>query len=242
MPRKPLNTSKADENSAPGGASSVDRALSLLDVFTPEATSFSLTEIAKQARLYKSTALRLLASLQHKGLVQRKTDGSYSLGPQIARLHAIYAASFSLEEIVMPALRELMLQTKESAAFYVRQGEFRLCLYRVDSPQLVRDHIRVGEVLPIDRGAGGRLLLAYSGEQGELYDRVRKEGIAMLVGDRVPELSGVSAPVFNALRGLAGAVTLTMPTARYSETLAEPVRAAAMRISSKLCATDFSQR
>ncbi|WP_116386203.1 IclR family transcriptional regulator [Cupriavidus taiwanensis] len=241
MPRKPQNTSISDQNSAPGGASSVDRALSLLDVFTPQSASLSLTEIAKQTRLYKSTVLRLLASLQHKGYVQRKTDGTYCLGPQIARLYAIYASSFSLEEIVMPALRELTEQTKESAAFYVRQKEFRLCLYRVDSPQLVRDHIRAGEILPIDRGAGGRVLLAYSGAQGEIYDRIRKDGIAMLVGDRVPELSGISAPVFNAARELAGAVTLTMPTSRYSETFAKPVRDVAMSISSRLGVADFNE-
>lgn len=234
MPRKPQNTPMAEEDSAPGGASTVDRALSLLDVFSFENTSLTLTEMAERARLYKSTTLRLLASLQHKGLVQQKADGSYCLGPGVARLHAIYSASFSLEEIVMPALRELMRETKESAAFHVRQGDFRLCLYRVDSPQPVRDHIRAGELLPIDRGAGGRVLMAYSGAEGEVYERVRREGIAMLVGDRVPELGGVSAPVFDAAGELAGAVTLTMPTARYSESFANPVRTAAFKISSAL--------
>ncbi|GJG97555.1 hypothetical protein [Cupriavidus pauculus] len=76
-------------------------------------------------------------------MVQQKADGSHSLGPGVARLHAIHSASFSLEEIVMPALRELMRETKESAAFHVRQGDFRLCLYRVDSPQPVRDAAQV---------------------------------------------------------------------------------------------------
>lgn len=212
----------------------MDRALSLLDVFTFEETALTLTEMAERTRLYKSTTSRLLASLQHRGLIQQKSDGRYCLGPGVAKLHAIYSASFSLEEIVMPALRDLMRATKESAAFHVRQGEFRLCLYRVDSPQPVRDHIRAGELLPIDRGAGGRVLMAYSGAAGAIYDEVRKDGIAMLVGDRVPELGGVSAPVFNASGELAGAVTLTMPTARYSESFAEPVRAAAFKISSDL--------
>jgi DNA-binding IclR family transcriptional regulator len=32
--------------------------------------------------------------------------------------------------------------TAESASFHVRQGDQRLCLYRVDSPQPVRDSTR----------------------------------------------------------------------------------------------------
>jgi DNA-binding IclR family transcriptional regulator len=42
--------------------------------------------------LYKSTALRLLASLEHAGLVQRHADGRYALGPEVARLNAVYAS------------------------------------------------------------------------------------------------------------------------------------------------------
>jgi DNA-binding IclR family transcriptional regulator len=237
MPRKPANAPLAEDDSAPGGASTVDRALSLLDVFTLADGTLTLTELAERTRLYKSTTLRLLASLQHRGLVQQRADGRYGLGPGVARLNAIYAASFSLEEVVMPALRELVQTTRESAAFHVRQGEFRLCLYRVDSPLPVRDHIKVGDLLPVDRGAGGRVLMAYAGAAGELYDRVRETGIALLVGDRVPELAGISTPVFNAAGELTGAVTLTMPASRYSEDFALPVRAAAFRITTALGGT-----
>jgi DNA-binding IclR family transcriptional regulator len=47
----------------------------------------------------------------------------------------------------------------------VQQGQgadaMRLCLYRVDSPHPVRDHIRAGDVLPADRGTGARVLIAF---------------------------------------------------------------------------------
>jgi hypothetical protein len=41
--------------------------------------------------------------------------------------------------------------------------------------------------------------MAFSGARGALYDRVRAEGVAALVGDRSPELAGISAPVFRAM-------------------------------------------
>jgi len=132
MPRKAQTESVADGDAAPGGAAAVDRALSLLGAFRAGDRALPLTELAERTRLYKSTALRLLASLEHARLVQRLDDGRYALGNEVARLHAIYAASFSLDHVVLPQLRRLVQATGESAAYHVRQGQgadaVRLCL------------------------------------------------------------------------------------------------------------------
>ncbi len=214
MPRKSQVASLAEEKAAPGGTAAVDRALSLLAAFRRGEESLGLQDLAERTRQHKSTVLRLLASLQHAQLVLRLEDARYRLGPGVARLHAVYAASFSLDQVVVPELRKLMRQTGESAAFHVRQGNERLCLYRVDSPNPVRDHIRAGDLLPLDRGAGGHVLLAFAGKRGALYDEIRRDGVAVLAGDRVPQLAGISAPCFDADARLVGAVTLTMPTER----------------------------
>jgi DNA-binding IclR family transcriptional regulator len=133
MPRKAAQLSEADKHAAEGGAVAVDRALFVLSAFREGDGTLGLAELAQRSGLYKSTLLRLLASLEHARLIQRHTDGRYGLGPEIARLNAVYAASFSLEQVVLPALRELVRTTRESAAFHIQQGEHRLCLYRVDS-------------------------------------------------------------------------------------------------------------
>jgi DNA-binding IclR family transcriptional regulator len=233
MPRYP---SQAPRNSSAeaGGVAAVDRALLLLTAYRAGDRSLSLAELAERAGLVKSTALRLLASLAHFGLVQRLEDGRYALGSEIARLQTIYTASFAMDAVVLPVLRELVDKTRESASFHVRQGDARVCLYRVDSPQPIRDHVQVGDLFPVDRGAGGRVLMAFSGGRGALYDRVRAEGVAALVGDRSPELAGVSAPVFRANGELAGAVTLTMPAHRFKKAHVAPVKAAAREITHAL--------
>src|SRR3954470_2879074 len=176
MPKKAVEPSLADENSAPGGVAAVDRALSLLTAFGSGDSTLTLTELAQRTKLYKSTVLRLLASLEHARLVVRQGEGVYGLGPELARLHSVFTGSFSLEAEVVPALRALVAATHESAAFHVRQGEQRLCLHRVDSPHVVRDHTRAGDLLPLDRGAGGRVLCAFAGARGALYDTIRKQG------------------------------------------------------------------
>lgn len=234
MPKKALRPSLADQQAAPGGAAAVDRALTLLSAFRASDRSLSLTELAERTQLYKSTVLRLLASLEHARLLQRQADGHYRLGPEVARLNAVYAASFSLEAVVMPALRALVQRTRESAAFHVRQGEQRLCLYRVDSPQPIRDHVRAGDLLPMDRGAGARVLMAFAGAKGAIPARIRRDRVIGLENDRVPGVAGVSAPVFDACNQLLGALTLTLPTPRYAATLLAPVREAARGLTELL--------
>lgn len=234
MPRKAVTPSLADRQAAPGGAAAVDRALTLLGAFRSGDGALGLSELAQRTQLYKSTALRLLASLEHARLLLRRDDGLWVLGPEIARLHAIHAATFSLESVVLPALRALVEVTRESAAFHVRQGEHRLCLYRVDSPQLLRDHIRAGDLLPLDRGSGGRVLLAFGGAPGRLYDQIRRDGVVELLGDRTPELAGISAPVFGVDGALAGALTLTVPMTRRRGAFVGQVRAAAVALSRAL--------
>ena len=234
MPKKAVEPSLADENSAPGGVAAVDRALSLLSAFGGGDGTLTLTELAQRTRLYKSTVLRLLASLEHARLVVRKGDGVYGLGPEVARLHSVFTGSFSLEGEVVPVLRELVAATQESAAFHVRQGEQRLCLYRVDSPHVVRDHTKAGDLLPLDRGAGGRTLCAFAGAKGKLYDAIRKQGYVVLDSDRVPDLTGISAPVFGADGQLVGALTLTMPTSRKRATFPNAVRKAAAQLTQRL--------
>ncbi len=68
----------------------------------------------------------------------------------------------------------------------------------------------------------------------KLYEQIRAQGYAALVGDRSAELAGISAPVFHADGSLAGAVTLTMPTHRYDEEQIAPVRKAAARLTGRV--------
>lgn len=231
MPKKSSLPSVADEMAAPGGAAAVDRAISVLAAFRPGDKALSVTQLAERTRLYKSTVLRLLASLAHGHLVRKTPDGLWALGAEVARLAGIYSASFSLEEMLLPEMRALVERTQESVAFHVRQGDQRLVLLRVDSPQLLRDHVRAGDVLPLDRGAGGRVLMAYAGAQGRIYDQVRQDGYVMLSSDRIPGLVGISAPVWDAEHHLVGALTLTAPEQRVQAFFVDELRKSAQRLT-----------
>lgn len=234
MPRRPQVPALADENAAPGGVVTVDRALSILAAFDAAHPVRSLAELAAHTRVAKATLLRLLASLVHGRLLRRLDDGRWTLGAELSRLGTLYAASFALDGVVLPEMRALSRRTRESVSFHVRQGNRRLVLFRVDAPQLLRDHVRAGELLPLNRGAGGRVLGAYAGARGAVYERIRRDGFVALSGDRVPGLAGIAAPVWKAGGELVGALTLTAPDLRMKPGFVDEVREAAARLSGAL--------
>ncbi|MBQ0957568.1 helix-turn-helix domain-containing protein [Ideonella sp. 4Y11] len=233
MPRSAAQPSATDLDPAPGGVAAVDRALGLLCAFEDGSPRLGLAELSRRSGLYKSTVLRLLASLLHAGFLVREGE-AYAPGPTLMRLGAQAQPEDALAAAVPPALRALVGATRESAAFHVRRGDHRLCLYREDSPQLLRDHIRAGDLLPLDRGAGGRVLLAFEGRAGRVYDAIRRDGVVVMSGDRVPDLTGISAPVFGAGQRLLGALTLTLPTTRHQPGFVGAVRHAASTLSARL--------
>lgn len=222
---------------APGGVTSVDRALSLLQAFTVAAPVRTLSELAEHTHQYKSTVLRMLASLEHADVVRRHSDGRFGLGPAVARLSAVHNTTFSLGDVVQPVLEELVAATRESAAFHVQQGEHDLCLYRADSPQTVRDHLRAGDVQPLARSVAGRVIKAYTGNGGGRAARIRREQIYVADGDVVPELAAIAAPVFAPEGTLAGVLLLSMPSVRFDAAHAVPVAAAARDVTARIGGT-----
>lgn len=198
------------------GVAAVDRALSILGAFVDNEPSLSLSRIAQRTGLYKSTTLRLIDSLEAAGYIRRLPIGDYQLGPTLFRLGMQYQKAFNLGDFVLPRLQELVRETAESASFYVREGQARLCLFRVDSPQALRDHVRMGDELPLRKGAAGHVLIAF--ESGIAVARsARDKFVTVSVGERLPDLAAVAAPVFDAAGNLAGAINVSGPRMRFTK-------------------------
>jgi DNA-binding IclR family transcriptional regulator len=195
----------------------VERALGILEAFADGRATLSLGELAERTGLYRSTILRLTASLERFGYVRRGTDGRFRLGPSLWRLGVLYQNAFNLADHVRPALRELVEETGETAAFYVREGDRRICLYRHHAPRLIRHHVEEGAELPLSGGAGARVLVAYTDRNDALSEKVRAAGYYVSLGERDPETAAVSAPVFAQGHEFVGAIGVTGPVNRFTE-------------------------
>ncbi|MBP0110634.1 IclR family transcriptional regulator [Bradyrhizobium vignae] len=197
------------------GVDAVARALAILKKFGPERREMTLTELATATDLYKSTVLRLAATLEEGGFLTRGDDRLYRPGPELWRLGSLYRQSLDLGDLVRPTLRRLVEATGETASFYIRDGNERICLYRVNSPRAVRHHLDEGQRLPLDRGAAGHVLTAYGDGTAVSRKKVLAQGYYVSLGERDPEVAAAAVPLIDGQGKLRGALSVSAIRTRF---------------------------
>jgi DNA-binding IclR family transcriptional regulator len=197
-------------------AASVDRAMQVLLAISAAERPVTLAALAAATGLYKSTILRLAASLTGAGLVMRQADGRFLLGPATLSLAVRFQKQAASATILLPIMQDLAEQSGESVAFYLPAGQARMCLYRIESTQALRYSVEVGTVLPLDRGSGGRVLLAHLGGEDDVSRAIRLAGHYHSDGDRDPNVAGLSVPVFGRRGEVVGALTVAGPRQRLT--------------------------
>lgn len=214
-----------------GGVAAVDRALDIVRTVALHAEPMSLADLARATGFYKSTILRLMASLEKAAFIARRNDGRYCLGPYAHQLGRAYEATHHLVETVRPILLDLVGRGTESASLHVyHNSRFRQCLLRVDSRHSILDRIATGDLLPLDRGAAGRLIQTFH-RQGARPSLSNVSALSM--GERDPDCAAVASAVFGIGNELLGVISLSGPRERFTP--------AAIEAMSDLCLSAAAQ-
>jgi len=153
----------------------------------------------------------------HHGYLRRLEDGRFKLGPTPFYLGMLYQESFRLWDDASPILRELVRATGETAAIYIRDGDYRVCLHRMTQPRSVRMHVREGERVELEKGAAGRVILAFTGKRGRQYDQIRQAHYAISLAERRSETAAIACPVFGVRQSLVCSISLGMPLFRFNK-------------------------
>lgn len=235
LEQAPESAASADDPAASNGfVTAVSRALQLLEAYALGESNLSLAELSRRCNLHKTTVLRLARTLAHHGYMVQREDGDWRLGPAAGWLGARYKAGFDVQNVLEPALRALTLACGESTAFYVREGNARICIMRVEGPHALRHHVRMGEELPLDKGSPGRVILAFSGEPGQPYEQIRERGFHHSIGEREQGVATVSAPVFGMHWRLFGSVCISGPASRLPEPKLEAMAQMLLKTANQL--------
>jgi len=212
------------------GVSAAERALAVLTAFRRGDGALSLAELAERTGLVKSTILRLALSLQRYRLLARLPDGSYRLDAETLRLGTAYQQAFRLSDHVMPALEQLAAKTGETASFYVRHGDERLCLFRVESTNRVRMAVQPGDTRPMDKSAIAQVLRRYESDAVGPDDELP----LFTSGVTDPHAAALAMPVFGIGEQLVGALAMSGPVSRLTAARAEQVKGALVEAANKL--------
>lgn len=148
---------------APGstpGVQSLERALTVLE-FIRTRKRVGVRELTREVGLHRSSIYRMLSVLQRWGYVREDSDGVYCLGWRFLEMAGEVNYYEEITRVAMPLLEDLMRSTRETTHLMALEGVEVVYLAKVESPETIRMHSRVGARRPAYCTAGGKILLAH---------------------------------------------------------------------------------
>jgi len=193
----------------------VQRILGVFECFTPDADSLTLQEIADRIALPKSTAFRIVQSLEQVGYLVRLENQQYCLSFRFTRLAGMVKSTLGIREISRPIMTELCTRTLETVSLHTISGRNRVCIDVMHAASPLRSVTQPGEQIALVTGSAAKVLMAYmpQAELGPILTqaarttkrtktdlvaelaKIRANGYAASHGERVQGLSAVSAPI-----------------------------------------------
>lgn len=139
---------------------SLARGLNILELVAGSPQPVTLTQIANQARLTKTTSQRFLNTLCSLGYLRRGDNKSYVLNTRILSLAHGFLNTSSLVNTAKPYLDELSFELGKTVNLAVLEDVHTLCLYRKEVRRFMKFDIGVGSKLPCYAASLGKVLLA----------------------------------------------------------------------------------
>jgi DNA-binding IclR family transcriptional regulator len=235
----------------------VARALAIFDAFDNQHLSLTLQEISERIRMPKTTAFRLVNTLEKGGFLIRMDNQQYCLSLKLLRLAGMVRSTLNIRDIARPVMAEVNRETSETITLNVAVGSERLVLEVVDTPAPLMSMARQGQHMPLLYGASSRILMAHMSEPeldkvlkivagGKSIDRIgmerelarfRRQGYALTRGQRVPGLTAIAVPIYEIDGKVRHCLALTGPSVRVDPRdldFAEIMMAAGRDLSNRL--------
>lgn len=239
----------------------LERGLRILSEFDAKTQTLNATEIARRLSIPRSSAFRMMQTLETLGYLTRVDDNAnYRLGVAVLRLGYEYIASLELVELAQPIIQALRDLTGCSAHITVRDGRDVVFVARAASRAPISSSIHIGTRLPAHATVLGRLLLSalsddvlevlYPEERLQAYSEQtprtlndlktliaedRKRGYVLSQSFFEHGLSVVGAPVYDQSGAILAVVSVSIHSASIDPAQQEPfcqeVLAAARKLS-----------
>src|ERR1700687_5931688 len=139
----------------------LQRGLRLLHLFSESPQGLTAKQVAALSRLPVSTFHRFLANLVTAGFLNRDGEGAHHLGIACFSIGQAAADQLDIRRLSLPYLRELNQQTRETIHLTVRHGLSAVYVEKLDSPEPLRIHSRLGAAVPLHCTAVGKVMLAF---------------------------------------------------------------------------------
>lgn len=240
------------------------RGLRVLEIVAAARRPLSITDIASELELTRSSVFRLIYTLRHMGFLEEEQSKLFTLGPRVLNIGFAFLASKDIIEIARPELEALRDDTQVSAHLAIRDERDVLYLSCVQTRSGFLSNMNVGSRVPAYASPMGWLLLAglppaelaglFRNEKFvpltdqtptsvksllDIVEQTRRRGHVISRGIMEASGSSISAPIVNRRKDVVGAIDISGPDSAFD--LGEiggrylsAVQATARRISERL--------
>lgn len=223
-------------HSAPGTMNSIDKTLSILNLFTDQTSAITPEDVEMLTGVSRSSAYRYIQSLVDVGLLTQVASGSYGLGARILELDRLHRNSDHLLAAARGPMERISAKRGLNMILSRYYGNRVVCSHTVwPNPNLTQIYER-GRPLPLFYGAMAKVILANLGayqlrnlmlrhvdeiRKAGLGDdwkelrsnmmRLRKQGTCVTHAEITPESVGVAAALIEATGNVIGSVAFAVP-------------------------------
>ncbi|MBU8542750.1 MULTISPECIES: IclR family transcriptional regulator [Roseomonadaceae] len=238
------------------GASSLEKMLGLLDLFTATAPAWATDDLIRVSGTSRSTCYRYIKALQAAGLLTPVAGGAWMLGPRIIELDRTMRLCDPVTAGGVPAMRRLAEEVGQTGLLCLLFSGTVMCVADAPAPGAPEGLFSRGQRRPLFTGAASKVILAHlpphqlraifarhrptiaaAGLGGDWESfrhalrAIREAGHGITQSEFLPGILGVAAPLFNAEGGVLGSIGIAAKLDSVPDSgraaLAERVMAAA---------------
>jgi DNA-binding IclR family transcriptional regulator len=213
----------------------------VLSLYDHEHAEWRVSDVAEVMGIAKSSAHDLMSSLTQIGLLSQTDQGRYRLGWKIVELSETLLATTELRSVARPVMEELMYAYQETLHLAILQKGKVVYVDKIEGKQTIRVELTgLGTHLYPHCSGVGKVLLAHLpwsyvediiAEQGlpHFTDRtiveveqlkieltkVREEGCAYDMGEIIPDLRCVAAPIRDYKGRVIASISMSVPFYRF---------------------------
>jgi DNA-binding IclR family transcriptional regulator len=220
---------------------SVDRAVAILDLLAQEGWRTG-AEVARGLHVHRSTALRLLGTLERHALVERDPHtAKYRLGRRLPQLASVVTGEVDLRVVARPICARLARTLGETVTLDVLDADEIVPIEQATGSTSVVNINWLGRRTPIHCTASGKVILAFAPDavrqrllarpleprtphtivdRAELEAQLRaarEAGFARTFEELEVGLDAIAAPVYSAEGEVVGAIDVSGPAHRLHE-------------------------
>jgi len=220
------------------GVRSVERAITILDVLARGGWRTG-SEIARELHVHRSTALRLLGTLERHALVERDgKNAKYRLGRRLPQLASVVTGESDLRSVARPVCEALAGALGETVTLDVLAGDEIVPIEQATGSTSVVSVNWLGRRTPAHCTASGKVILAFGpaairerllarplvrstphtitdpSELERQLDAAREAGLARTYEELEVGLDAIAAPVYDSGGDVVAALDVSGPSHR----------------------------